>query len=75
MFITPFRAVPPLVMWAQRQSVVLLTVCLEDCKNPDITFDTNKVHFVGVGGTEMKKHEVTLELCKEIDPEVIIFIL
>jgi len=62
---------PPPVMWAQRQQVVFVTICVEDCKNPDIKIEADKVYFKGVGGTEKKSYEVTLNLYKEIDPEVI----
>ncbi|XP_066994826.1 prostaglandin E synthase 3 isoform X1 [Anabrus simplex] len=62
-------AVPPPVMWAQRPNVIFLTICLEDCKNPEIKIENDKVFFKGVGGTEKKPHEVTMQLYKEIDPE------
>ena len=61
---------PPLVMWAQRPTLVFLTFCLEDCKEPEIKVDADKLHFKGVGGTEKKVHEVTINFFKEIDPEV-----
>lgn len=60
---------PPPIMWAQRTNCVFLTVCLEDCKSPDIKLEADKIFFSGVGGTEKKKYEVTLNLYKEIDPE------
>lgn len=60
---------PPPVMWAQRHGVVFLTVCLEDCKNPEIRIEPDKVYFKGTGGTEKKEHEVTIDLYNEIDPE------
>lgn len=66
------RAVPPSVMWAQRNNIIFLTICLEDCKNPEIKIDSDKVYFHGVGGTEKKDHEITIPLFKEIDPEVFI---
>ena len=34
-----------------------------------INVEKKKLHFKGVGGTEMKEHEVTMEFFKEIDPE------
>lgn len=61
--------VPPPVMWAQRPGVVFLTVCLEDCKDPEIKIEADKVYFKGVGGTERKLHEVTIPLYKEVDPD------
>lgn len=63
------QAVPPSVMWAQRNNIIFLTICLEDCKNPEIKIDSDKLYFHGVGGTEKKDHEVTIPLFKEIDPE------
>lgn len=63
------EALPPSVMWAQRNNIIFLTICLEDCKNPEIKIDNDKVYFHGLGGTEKKNHEVTIELYKEIDPE------
>ncbi|XP_022184298.1 prostaglandin E synthase 3-like isoform X2 [Nilaparvata lugens] len=63
------NAIPPPVLWAQRTNCVFLTICLEDCKNPDIKMENDKVIFNGVGGTEKKPHELTINLFKEIDPE------
>lgn len=56
-------------MWAQRRDLVYLTVCLEDCKDPVIKVETDKVYFKGIGGTEKKLHEVTINLFKEIDAD------
>lgn len=60
---------PPPVMWAQRNNLVFLTICLEDCKEPQIKLETDKVYFHGVGGTDKKVHEVTIEFYKDIDAE------
>jgi len=57
-------------MWAQRSTAILLTICLEDCKKPDIQILNDRVYFKGVGGSDKKNHEVTINLYKEIDPEV-----
>lgn len=59
-------------MWAQRAKTILLTICLEDCKKPDIKISNESVYFKGVGGTDKKEYEVTINLYKEIDPEVCI---
>lgn len=56
-------------MWAQRNNILYVTICLEDCKNPTIETETDKVYFKGVGGTEKRVHEVSINLFKEIDPE------
>lgn len=63
------EAVPPSVLWAQRSNIIFLTICLEDCKNPEIKIDHDKIYFHGIGGTEKKMHEVTIPLFKEIDHE------
>ena len=34
-----------------------------------INVEKKKLHFKGIGGTEMKEHEVTMEFFKEIDPD------
>ncbi|MCL4119879.1 UNVERIFIED_CONTAM: hypothetical protein GTU68_055178 [Idotea baltica] len=60
---------PPPVTWAQRANVIFLTFCVEDCKSPDIKMESDKVFFKGVGGTEKKPYQNTLDLYKEIDPE------
>ncbi|XP_031786257.1 prostaglandin E synthase 3 isoform X1 [Nasonia vitripennis] len=60
---------PPPVMWAQRSNLLFVTICLEDCKNPTIRIEADKVYFKGVGGTEKKEHEVTINLYKEIDSD------
>ena len=67
--LSPFSAPPPLVKWAQRPNLIFLTVCLEDCKEPKIQVDADKLYFKGIGGPENKEHEVTIEFLKEIDTE------
>jgi len=57
-------------MWAQRPTLIFLTVCLEDCKDPEIKVESDKLHFKGVGGSDKKLHEITINFFKEIDPEV-----
>lgn len=57
-------------MWAQRTNCIFLTVCLEDCKTPEIRLEPESVYFKGVGGTEKKHYELTIPLFKAIDPEV-----
>ncbi|XP_026463839.1 co-chaperone protein daf-41 [Ctenocephalides felis] len=60
---------PPSVMWAQRPSVILLTVNLEDCSEPEIKFTPTTFYFKGTGGVDKKTYEVNIELYKAIDPE------
>ncbi|GFR08601.1 hypothetical protein TNCT_220811 [Trichonephila clavata] len=63
------RLLPPPVFWAQRKSLLYVKVQLEDCRNPTIKVEKDKIYFKGKGGTENKDHEVTLELFKEIKPD------
>ncbi|XP_023015049.1 cytosolic prostaglandin E synthase [Leptinotarsa decemlineata] len=63
------QPLPPPVMWAQRSSIVFLTINLEDCKDPEVKFSKDSVYFKGTGGVEKKDYEVTIPLYKEIDPE------
>lgn len=56
-------------MWAQRNTILYLTVCLEDCKDPTIKVEPEKLFFKGIGGTDRKLHEVTINFYKEVDPE------
>lgn len=59
-------------MWAQRKNLVILTVCVEDCRNPTINIEADKLVFKGVGGSDKKNYEVTIDFYKEVDPEVIL---
>ncbi|CAK9796904.1 Uncharacterized protein CG16817 [Anthophora plagiata] len=59
---------PPPVLWAQRRDVLYLTICLEDCKDPVINIEPQMIYFKGVGGTEQKMHELTMNLYGEIVP-------
>jgi len=56
-------------MWAQRPKHIILTICLTDVKDPVIKVEATKLYFKGVGGTEMKEHEVEMEFFKNIDVE------
>ncbi|XP_053994299.1 LOW QUALITY PROTEIN: prostaglandin E synthase 3 [Hylaeus anthracinus] len=58
---------PPPVMWAQREDILFVTICLEDCKDPILKIEPEMIYFKGIGGTEQKMHEVTINLYKEID--------
>merc|ERR1711962_407705 len=60
---------PPGTMWAQRPKHIILTICLTDVKDPVIKVEATKLYFKGVGGTEMKEHEVEMEFFKTIDVE------
>jgi len=58
---------PPGCVWAQRPKHIILAICLTDCKDPIIKVEPTKLYFKGVGGTDMKEHEVTMEFFKDID--------
>ncbi|XP_064455211.1 prostaglandin E synthase 3-like isoform X1 [Ornithodoros turicata] len=60
---------PPPVLWAQRKGLLYLKVALEDCKNPTIKVDKDSLYFKGVGGTDAKEHEVTINFLHPIKPE------
>ncbi|KAG8039706.1 hypothetical protein G9C98_000435, partial [Cotesia typhae] len=66
------KITPPPVLWAQRKSHLYVTFCLEDCKDPTINIEAEKIYFKGVGGTEHKEHEVIINLYGEVDPEITI---
>ena len=46
-----------------------LTTSFTILQDPVINVEKKKLFFKGVGGTEMKEHEVTMEFFKEIDPD------
>lgn len=54
-------------MWAQRNNILFVTICLEDSKDPDIKIESEMIYFKGIGGTDQKMHEVTINLFAEID--------
>ncbi|ODN03391.1 Protein wos2 [Orchesella cincta] len=66
---TATSLLPPPVMWAQRKQGVFLTICLEDCKDPSIQLNADKIHFKGAGGADKKEYEMDLEVFEPIDPE------
>jgi len=57
-------------MWAQRPKLILLTVCLEDCKDPNIKVEKDRLFFKSVGGTDKKEHAIDIKFFKDIDPDV-----
>jgi len=63
------QLIPPPIQWAQRKSLVYISVCLEDCKNPTIKLDADKLYFRSKGGVDQKEYEVTINLYQDIIPE------
>ncbi|WAQ94956.1 WOS2-like protein [Mya arenaria] len=59
----------PTITWAQRNDVVYLTICLEDCKDPAITLTDDKLVFSGKGGTNKELYEITVLFYKEVNPQ------
>jgi len=59
----------PWITWAQRPKLIILTIQLSDCKDPEIKVDADKLHFKGIGGPDKKCYEANLEFFKEIDTE------
>jgi len=60
--------IPP-VIWAQRNTVVYVTICVEDCKTPDIKVEPEQIVFHGIAGLQQKVYEITIPLFGTIEPE------
>nr|BAH70783.1 ACYPI001190 [Acyrthosiphon pisum] len=60
--------IPP-VIWAQRNDVVYVTICVEDSKNPDIKIEPEQIVFHSVAGLEQKVYDVTIPLYAAVEPE------
>lgn len=63
---------PPLVLWAQRADKLFLTIELEDCKNPNIILEKDKLYFKGKSDSiqqdaDHSEHEVTIEFYKPVN--------
>lgn len=63
---------PPLVLWAQRADKLFLTIELEDCKNPTIILEKDKLYFKGKSDSiqqdaDHSEHEVTIDFYKPIN--------
>uniref|UniRef100_A0A1I7V556 CS domain-containing protein n=1 Tax=Caenorhabditis tropicalis TaxID=1561998 RepID=A0A1I7V556_9PELO len=56
----------PQVLWAQRESVLFLTIEVDEAKIEELKGEGNKLHFQGSSKTD--KYEATLEFFDEIDP-------
>jgi len=63
---------PPTVLWAQREDRLLLTILIEDCKEPTIELEKQSLHFRGKSysiqaDSDHSEHELKLEFCKPIN--------
>jgi len=47
---------------------VFLTICLEDCKDPEIKTEKGGIFFKGKGGSDQKEYVAELEFFGNIDP-------
>merc|ERR1711976_4156 len=59
----------PAVVWAQRNDKLYLTINLEDCKDPTIKLEEDKLYFLSKAGADKKEYEVSIEFFKPINPE------
>ena len=65
---------PPVVLWAQRADSILLTIEIEDCKEPQLKLEKEKLYFRGKSDSirsdaDHQEHEVTIEFHKPIKPD------
>jgi len=58
----------PAVMWAQRNDKLYVTINVEDCQNPVINFESDKVVFSGTGGPDKLDYELTMTFYGDIEP-------
>ncbi|CAI2348672.1 unnamed protein product [Caenorhabditis sp. 36 PRJEB53466] len=56
----------PQVLWAQRESLLYITIEVDEAKIEDLKADANKLHFQGSSKSE--KYATTLEFYEEVDP-------
>ena len=63
---------PPVVLWAQRADKIFLTIDIEDCTNPQINLEKDKLYFKGKSvsiqhDADHSEHEVSIEFYKPIN--------
>lgn len=58
-------------MWAQDKKLLFLTVSVE-CKDPEIKWTEQSLHFKGVGSPENKHYEVTINFLNKIVPDKVV---
>jgi prostaglandin-E synthase len=63
-----FFRIHPSVIWAQRKNCVFLTICLDDCQEPEIKVEAAGIYFKGKGGSDKVEHEAKIDLFGNIDP-------
>jgi hypothetical protein len=62
------HALTPSAIWAQRNDRIYLTIQVEDCKNPQIVLEEDKIRFTGKGGAQQAEYDLTIELYDKINP-------
>lgn len=67
-------ATPPVVLWAQRQDKLLLTIEIEDCKEPEVKLDKDTLFFKGKSDSirrdaDHNEHQLQIEFYKPIKAE------
>merc|ERR1711860_121785 len=56
-------------MGAQRRDLLFLTICVQDCENPEIKVEEKKLHFKGKSDLDGKVYESEIKFFKRIDIE------
>ena len=59
----------PSVSWAQRPSIIFLTINVSDVTEPEIKVEKGSLHFKGIGGADKKAFELNMNFMKEVSPE------
>lgn len=59
---------PATAKWYDRRDSVFVEFCLEDSKDVQVDFEKSKFVFSCVSGTDNIKHQNTVELFRDIDP-------
>ncbi|VDP28781.1 unnamed protein product [Soboliphyme baturini] len=57
------------IEWAQRDNILFLTICVDDCKAPEIDIKDDKLTFKGFGGHPEIEYQSEIEFYKPVDAE------
>nr|XP_057939793.1 prostaglandin E synthase 3 [Doryrhamphus excisus] len=60
---------PAAAKWYDRRDFVFIEFCVEDSKDVHIHFDMSKLEFSCVSGANNIKHQNTVDLYRDIDPQ------
>lgn len=50
--------------------MVYVTICVEDCKTPDIKIEPEQIVFHSVAGLQQKVYDITIPLYAPVEPDV-----